>query len=92
MKNKNKKTSNKSTIAKVLQYIKRYWILLLLSIILAAITVALTLYIPVLVGKAVDLIVGMGEVDLPGVISILLKIGIVAAVAAFTMVDEHIKQ
>ena len=65
MKNKNKKTSNKSTIAKVLQYIKRYWILLLLSIILAAITVALTLYIPVLVGKAVDLIVGMGEVDLP---------------------------
>lgn len=82
LKNKNKKTSNKSTIAKVLQYIKRYWILLLLSIILAAITVALTLYIPVLVGKAVDLIVGMGEVDLPGVISILLKIGIVAAVAA----------
>ena len=78
----NKSTSSKSTITKILQYIKGYWFLLLLSIILASATVALTLYIPVLVGNAVDLIVGIDQVDFPGIFNILLTIGIVAAIAA----------
>ncbi len=82
MKNTEKKSLNKGTIKKVLKYIKRYRVLLLLSVIFAAITVALTLYIPVLVGKAVDLIVGKGEVDFPGIINILLKIGIAAGITA----------
>ncbi len=77
-----KSTLNKGTITKVIQYIKSYNILLLLSIILATITVSLTLYIPILVGNAIDLIIGKGEVDFTGVLNIVFKIGIVAGIAA----------
>ena len=48
------------TVRKVLHYIRRYRVLLLLSVFLAAVTVAGTLYIPILVGDAIDLIVGAG--------------------------------
>ena len=50
--------NNKEIIKKVLDYIGKYKIVLLLSIILAAISVALTLYIPILTGNAVDCILG----------------------------------
>ena len=43
----------KTTVKKVLDYIRRYWFYLGLSIVLAAVTVALTLYIPILTGRAV---------------------------------------
>lgn len=46
----------RSTIKKVMNYIRRYWGYLGMSIVLAAVTVALTLYLPVLTGRAVDLI------------------------------------
>ena len=55
--------NNKEIIKKVLDYIGKYKIFLLLSIILAAISVALTLYIPILTGNAVDCILGLGQVD-----------------------------
>ena len=79
---KHKNTSNKGTISKAIKYIKNYSYLLLLSIILATVTVALSLYIPVLVGNAVDLIVGKGRVDFEGVIKILFRIGGVAGIGA----------
>jgi ATP-binding cassette subfamily B protein len=79
---KHKNTSNKGTISKAIKYIKNYSYLLLLSIILATVTVALSLYIPVLVGNAVDLIVGKGRVDFEGVIKILFRIGVVAGIGA----------
>ena len=47
----------KATLGKVLHYIRRYWVILGLSIVLAAVTVAGTLYIPILTGRAVDFIV-----------------------------------
>lgn len=47
----------------MLDYIRRYWFYLGLSIVLAAVTVALTLYIPILTGRAVDLIITKGQVD-----------------------------
>ena len=50
----------KTTIRKVLRYIKRYWAYLGSSILLAAVTVALTLYIPILTGQAVDFIIAKG--------------------------------
>ena len=53
----------KTTVKKVLDYIRRYWFYLGLSIVLAAVTVALTLYIPILTGRAVDLIITKGQVD-----------------------------
>jgi len=70
------------TLKKVLQYIKHYRLLLLLSIILAAVTVVMTLYIPVLVGKAIDYIVGKDNVDFKAVIKTLLQIGIIASLTA----------
>lgn len=70
------------TVRKVLHYIRRYRILLLLSVFLAAVTVAGTLYIPILVGDAIDLIVGAGKVDFQGILVILLQIGVIAAATA----------
>lgn len=63
------------TVRKVLHYIRRYRVLLLLSVFLAAVTVAGTLYIPILVGDAIDLIVGAGKVDFQGILVILRKSG-----------------
>lgn len=63
---------NKSTIKKVLKYIGKYKYLLPVSIILALATVALTLYVPILIGDAIDLMIGKGQVDIPAVVDILL--------------------
>ncbi|MEE1154740.1 MAG: ABC transporter ATP-binding protein [Acutalibacteraceae bacterium] len=72
----------KDTIIKVLKYVKGYRGYLVLSIILAVISVALTLYIPVLIGQAVDCIVGVGNVDFKKIIPILITAGIVALATA----------
>lgn len=68
--------TQKETIKKVLHYIRRYWFFLIASLVLALITVVLTLYVPILTGQAVDLIVGKGQVDFAGVYRICVKIGI----------------
>lgn len=74
--------SNKETIKKVWRYIKQYRILLIFSILFAGISVALTLYIPILVGRAIDCIVGINNVDFAGVFKILVIIGAATAVTA----------
>lgn len=66
----------KGTLKKVLHRIGKYWPYVTASIIFAVITVALTLYIPVLTGKAIDYVIDAGKVDFPAVISIIRKIGI----------------
>ena len=76
------RSGQKETVLKVLQYIKKYWIYLALSILMAAITVILTLYLPILTGQVIDLIVDKGRVDFPGVFVILKKMGIAIAVTA----------
>lgn len=68
--------TQKETIKKVLHYIRRYRFFLIASLVLALITVVLTLYVPILTGQAVDLIVGKGQVDFAGVYCICVKIGI----------------
>lgn len=68
--------TQKETIKKVLHYIRRYRFFLIASLVLALITVVLTLYVPILTGQAVDLIVGKGQVDFTGVYHICVKIGI----------------
>ncbi len=67
---------------KVLKYLKKYRVLFSISLILAIAIVALTLYVPVLVGDAIDLAIGKNNVDFKGIYNILLKIGIVAAITA----------
>ncbi len=77
-----KKTSQMQTLKKVLNYIRKYWMLVGLSVILAAVTVVLTLYVPILTGDAVDLIIGEDNVDFAAIFSIMIKIGIAMVVTA----------
>ena len=79
MKNENK---GASTLRKVLKYLKHYKLLLALSLILAIAIVALTLYIPMLVGDAIDLALDKGLVDFNGIFGILLEIGILTLITA----------
>lgn len=72
----------KTTIGKVLRYIKKYWMYLGISVFLAAVTVALTLYIPILTGRAVDLIVAKGLVDFAGILTILKRMAVVILLTA----------
>lgn len=76
------KKKNLKTFGKVLSYLKIYRIHFILSLIFTAVSVALTLYVPILVGDAIDLAVGPDNVDMAGISRILLKIGISVAVTA----------
>lgn len=69
-------------LKKVLRYMRRYWFYLDISILLAAITVASTLYIPLLTGDAVDCIVSKGHVDWAGVFAVLKQMAMVIGVTA----------
>ena len=73
----------KETIKKVLHYIKKYWLYLAVSIIAAAVTVAFTLYLPILTGYAIDLIIAKGLVDFAGILAILKKMAVVILITAF---------
>ena len=78
------KEVQKGTLKKVLRRIRSYWMFLALSVLLAAVTVAATLYIPILTGRAVDLVIGRGEVDFSGIFRILLQIGVFIGIAALS--------
>lgn len=77
-----KQSIQKETLKKVLRYVKGHLPLMICSIIFAAATVALTLYAPILIGRAIDMIVGKGDVNLKGIAYILLEIGIIVAATA----------
>ncbi len=72
----------KEILWKVLGYIRRYWIYLGISILMAALTVGLTLYVPILVGDAIDLIIGKGMVDFQGIAHILMKMAAAVGITA----------
>lgn len=76
------KKNNKETMKRVLKYIRKYTPALVLSLLLAGLTVLLTLYIPILTGNAVDLIIGKRQVDMPGVFAIMKKIAIAMIITA----------
>lgn len=76
------KTNNKETMKRVMKYIRKYTPALVLSLLLAGLTVLLTLYVPILTGNAVDLIIGKGLVDMPGIFAIMKKIAIVMILTA----------
>ena len=76
-------TKNKldtSALRPLLRYAKPHMWLFILSMVFAVITVATTLYAPILVGNAVDLIVEMGFVDFDGIINIIIKLGVTVTV------------
>ncbi len=65
--------ARRATLGRVLAHIRRYRLLLLLSMLLAAASVALTLYVPILIGDAIDCIVGAGRVEMTRMLPILLR-------------------
>lgn len=77
------KKKNKGTLKKVFSYIGKYKYFLILSMFFAAVTVGLTLYAPILVGKAIDCIIGKGDVDFVNMKSILIKIAVIVVSTAF---------
>lgn len=77
-----KPTKNNGTLSRVIQYIGNYKWLFLCTILLAAVSVALTLYLPVLFGDAIDAVAGAGAVDFDALFSILLYAGGIVAVTA----------
>ena len=74
--------ANPGTMKKVLGYIGRYKLLLPLSMLLALVTVALTLYVPILIGDAIDMIIDKGAVDFDGIIPLLAEAAILIGVTA----------
>ncbi len=78
---------NKEVMMKVMRYIKKYRIYIFLSLIFAAVTVALTLYLPILTGDAIDLVLGRGKVDFKGIFDIFK---VAAVVILLTSVSQWI--
>ena len=79
---KAKQKAERGTLRKVLRYIRPYWGLVLLSVFFSAVTVALTLYVPVLLGRAIDQIIAPGQVAFDAILKILLSVGVIIAVTA----------
>ena len=73
---------DRATIKKVLRFIRPHGGLVALMLLLAAVTVASTLYAPILIGKAVDQIVGPGQIYVLKLSRILVQLGVVIAVTA----------
>jgi ATP-binding cassette subfamily B protein len=78
----NQKTNQMETIKKVLHYIRKYRFAVLASVLLAALTVVSTLYVPILTGNAVDLLIGAGLVNMDKIIFIIIKIAVVMVITA----------
>lgn len=77
-----KKKSQAATLKEVIRRLGRYRIFLVFSILLATVSVALTLYIPKLTGHAVDYVIGKGKVNFPGVIQVMIQIGVCTLITA----------
>lgn len=79
---KDTKKVQKKTLLKVLKRIKKYRIFLIISVLMAAVTVASTLYVPILVGNGIDCIIGKDNVDFTAITYILVKIAVVVVITA----------
>lgn len=86
MKTENTKKNNKSfqmaTLKTVLSYTKKYMVYVIFSLVFAALTVALTLYVPILTGDAIDLIIDKGNVNFDDIYIILKKIVVIVGLTA----------
>lgn len=74
--------NNKGTFRRLMKLIEKYKFLVLLSLLLAVVVVATQLYAPILFGKAVDLAISKGNVDIKGIITILIKTAVVIGITA----------
>ena len=88
-------TGKKGTVRKVLGLLKDYKILLICSLLMSVITVAMTLYAPIISGKAIDFIAGKGDVDISAVLSLIIRFIIIIIIAAISQwimstINNHI--
>ncbi len=74
--------ANAEIFFKVLKYLRAYRIFFILSLLFTAASVALTLYVPILIGRAIDKAIGAGNVDLQGIAEILITVGIAVVITA----------
>ena len=82
MSDEKKKPGQGETLKKVFRYLGKYRIFVVFSILLATISVALTLYVPKLTGYAVDYIIAAGKVNFPGVFRVMIQIGVCTLITA----------
>ena len=80
-----RKNTSFQTLGKVLKFIGKYKILLVLSIVLSTIAAILQLYVPILFGAAIDTVIKQGEVHYSQLLSVLINIGICIAVASISL-------
>ncbi len=78
-----KNQTKKQTVGRLWHYLGRSRLLLLFTVVFALVTVILTLYVPILVGRAIDLMLGAGQVQFQGIFKILIQIAIAIALTAF---------
>lgn len=78
----NKLKQQKGTLLRVLQYVKPYRVLVIVSLLCACVSAAAQLLIPILTGKAIDQMIGAGQVNLPGVLVFAVWIAVIAALSA----------
>lgn len=78
----NKLKQQKGTLLRVLQYVKPYRVLVIISLLCACVSAAAQLLIPILTGKAIDQMIGAGQVNLSGVLVFAVRIAVVAALSA----------
>lgn len=95
MQSKKTKTGNAGILRRVLKHIKKYSFLVILSFLCAAVSVASTLYAPILTGNAIDLIVEPGQVDFVGIREIIIRFMIVVAITVVSqwlmnIINNHI--
>lgn len=74
-----KKPSQKKTLKKLWGYLKNYKVFVFFSVVMAAFTVAGSLYVPIMVGKAIDYIIGKNQVDFHNITRILIRIAMIVA-------------
>ena len=77
-----KQTGQKEIMKKVLDYIRPQWLLVMLSLLMAVVSVALTLYLPVLTGNVVDHILGPGKVEFSAIFEIMRTMAAAIVVTA----------
>ena len=82
MRDTTRNDKNRQTLKRILRYIRPYWPLVILSLLLSALTVGLTLYVPILTGRGVDYIIGKDQVDFTGLLAVITGILISVAVTA----------
>ena len=85
------KSQNQQTLRKIFRYIRPYWYLVILSLLLAAVTVALTLYVPILTGRAVDAIAGKDLVNFHTLFALITSISVsISVTSAAQWIMNHV--